>query len=217
MWARSTTFRQSFACRVCFPLLAALLTPSAARAQTAPPPDVWRHGATATVGAGVASASSDVSGQSSASIGWEIASHVTVEGTAFWLERANGGDAYAGTLSLQANLSAPHRGVPFVEAGFGMYHAAFDTTRGELPSFYRDRLPTSTRAAGVRATFNDPATLLGAGVSVFVTPHLALRPEAAVLLVTRNSQSYPVTTVTIRAVYHFEAHPTGSERRGRQR
>lgn len=185
---------------------------AAAVAAQGPPPDLWRHGATATVAGGAASASSDTAAHTSASIGWEIGPRLGLDGTAFWFDRLNGGDAFAGTLSLQVNLLAPHRAVPFVQAGFGMYHAAFDASHHDLPSFYADRLPTGARAAAL-AIFTDPVSLVGGGVSVFVTGHLAVRPEASLLLVTRQSHAYAVTTVGIRAVYHFEEHPVSSSQR----
>lgn len=52
--------------------------------------------------------------------------------------------------------------------------------------------------------------LLGAGVSLFVVRHIAIRPDVDVKIVRRNSRSYAVTAVAVRLAYHFEEHPLES-------
>ena len=55
--------------------------------------------------------------------------------------------------------------------------------------------------------FTDPSFILGGGVNLFVTRHVALRPDVEAKLVRRNSQNYVVTAVSVHLAYHFEDHP----------
>jgi opacity protein-like surface antigen len=197
-------------------LLVALFTATPLGAQPTPPPNLWSHGTTLSVAGGTASASSDTGGQISTSIGWEITPRLGIEGTGSWLDRRNGAEAFAATLSVQASLLPPHLATPFVQAGYGLYHASFDVSRSAIPGFYRDRI-TTAMLGSVTDVFNDPAFTVGGGVNVFVTHHIAIRPEVAALVVARNSQTYVVATAAVRAAYHFEQHPTRPSRAVAQR
>lgn len=53
-----------------------------------------------------------------------------------------------------------------------MNQATIDARTSDVPDFYQQRLNGHPRA-----TFNDVALPFGGGVNVFVTPHIAIRPE----------------------------------------
>jgi hypothetical protein len=176
-------------------------------AQAAPPGNAWSHGTTLSVSAGAATGSSETGAQVGGTIGWEITPRIAVEGNGTWFDRRNGAEAFAATLAVQAALTRTGPVAPFVEGGFGLYRASFDISRSAVPGFYRDRMTPGAIGYSVTNTFTDPAVLVGAGLNVFATPHIAIRPQVEAWIVTRNSQSYVMTAVAVRAAYHFENHP----------
>jgi hypothetical protein len=89
--------------------------------------------------------------------------------------------------------------------------ASFDAARDDVPDFYRRRLPPDT--FGVRHTFTDPSFIAGGGVNLFVSRHLAIRPEVQAMVVRRDSNQLVVTAATAHVVYHFEEHPVTPSRR----
>jgi len=186
--------------------LAATLVAAGARAQTSPNVNVWTHGTTLAATGGAATASSDVGPMAALTMGWEITPRVGIEGTGAWLDRHDGAQAFWGALAFQASLMRPRPAAPFVEGGFGLYRASFDRTRSTIPRFYADRI-AATGATGAMSTFTDPAFFVGAGYNAFVSRHIAIRPQVEATIVTRNSQTYVVTSVAIRFAYHFEDHP----------
>jgi hypothetical protein len=186
--------------------LAAALMAAPLRAQTAPVVNVWR-GTTLAVAGGIASASSDTGALISSTIGWEFTPRVGLEGTGAWLDRHDGAEAFSAALSVQASLMRPRPAAPFVEGGFGLYRASFDRTRATIPAFYADRIAASGVTGRTMSTFTDPAFFVGAGYNAFVSRHIAIRPQVEATIVTRNSRTYVVTSVAIRAAYHFEDHP----------
>jgi hypothetical protein len=153
----------------------------------------------------VASGTSNLGGLGGGSIGWEFNRRVGLEGAGSWFDRGNGADAFAASLVAQAALTPFQRWVPFVEGGPAMYRASFDTSRADIPSFYRNRLAGSS--IGETVAFRDPAFVVGGGINFFTLGHLAIRPAVNVLVAIRDSDTYSVATFTIRAVYHFEHHP----------
>jgi hypothetical protein len=168
------------------------------------PDNEWRHGSTLEVFAGTATAAEDTRGAFGGALGWEINHRVAVEGTGAWLVARQGDEAFAAELTALTNLTRPHLVVPFLGAGVGLYHASFDTTRGDIPAFYQGRLVAGS--FGSLATFNDPSFVFDAGVNVFAARHVSFRPEVSVRLVTRDSATYAVTMATFHLTYHFEVH-----------
>jgi hypothetical protein len=180
-------------------------------AQIAPPPkNEWSHGTTLNVFAGAASASSETGPLLGGAFGWEVIPWFALEGSGAWLDRTNGAEAFAADLKALVGLPGAHAIAPFVEGGIGLYRASFDLSQGVLPDFYQGRIAGNTSVAGTTVTFNDPSFILGGGVSLFVTRHIAIRPDVDVKIVRRNSQSYAVTAVAVRLAYHFEEHPLES-------
>jgi hypothetical protein len=61
-----------------------------------------------------------------------------------------------------------------------------------------------------------PSFILGGGVNLFATRHVAIRPDVEAKIVRRNSQNYVVSAVSVHIAYHFEDHPiTPSRSRSR--
>lgn len=166
----------------------------------------FSHGTTLALSGGVAFTSSTTSttgGLVGGDIGWEITPRIGIQGSGSWLDRGPGATAFAAALTGQFSIRRPHPLVPFVEGGFGMYRAAFDSPRS-VPGFYSGRITSGMTGA---SAFRDPLFVAGAGVNLFVTRRIAIRPAAEVFVVTRGSQSYTMGMFTMRAVYHFENHP----------
>jgi hypothetical protein len=177
-----------------------------ASAQIAPPLNMWTHGTTVNVFAGAASASSETAPLAGGAVGWEVTRRVALEGAGWWLNRRNGAEAFAAELKALVNVTAARPVVPFVESGIGLYRASFDSSRGTIPGFYQGR--TAGNAVNVtRMTFTDPSFILGGGVNLFVTRHVAIRPDVEAKIVRRHSQNYVVTAVSVHMAYHFEDHP----------
>jgi len=178
-----------------------------AAAQTAPPGNDWSHGTSLSVFGGLAGDSSEAGPLAGAAIGWEVTPAIAIEGSGHWLDRGSGADAFAAALKVQAGLMVPHRAVPFLEAGIGLYRAWFDPAADTVPDFYRHRMAATTPGPGVTSTFTDPSFLFGGGVNIFVTRHIAIRPCIESMIVRRDSQNYVVTAVAVHFAYHFESHP----------
>jgi hypothetical protein len=177
-----------------------------ASAQIAPPPNMWKHGTTVNVFAGAASASSETGALAGGAVGWEVTRIVALEGSGSWLNRREGAEAFAADLKTLVSVMAARPVVPFVEGGIGLYRASFDSSRGTLPGFYQGRM-VATGSKVNRMTFTDPSFILGGGVNLFATRHLAIRPEVEAKIVRRNSQTYVVTAVSVHLAYHFDDHP----------
>lgn len=192
--------------RAAWAAIAAIMVSAPAVAQTAPEGNEWSHGTSLNVFGGAAADSSKTGPLAGAAIGWEITPAFAIEGSGYWLDRGSGADAFAAALKVQVGLMVPHRAVPFLAAGVGLYHASFGPTADPVPDFYRQRMPAAT-SPGVTSTFTDPSFVVGGGVNIFVTPQIAIRPDVESMIVRRDSQNYVVTAVAVHFTYHFEGHP----------
>lgn len=77
---------------------------------------------------------------------------------------------------------------------------------GELPNFYGQRLGVLTVPTGQAwetRTFTDPSLSLGGGVRFDVTDHFMIRPDARVLLVFAEGDTYTVGRFGINVGYKF--------------
>jgi hypothetical protein len=180
-----------------------------AAAQPAPvESNVWSRGTTAGLFGGVASASSDSGLVLGSAAGWEVTRWVGIEGSVAWLDRRGSGEAFAATLAAHANLTSRRPIVPFVKGEIGLYRMTAGPGLEDIPEFYRRRLgPGDPSMTGVGSqTFTDPSVVLGGGVNVFATRHLAIRPELTAAIVQRQGRSHVVTAVVMQIAYHFEEH-----------
>ena len=81
-----------------------------------------------------------------------------------------------------------------------MYQATVNAADG-VPEFYEQRM-----AGKQRGTFEDFALAFGGGANVFVTSHIAIRPQVDLLLVTAHGDTRPMTVYGVHLAYHFEPH-----------
>lgn len=190
------------------PLAAALVLAASTVAAAQPAPaGTWIRGSTISLFAGLATASSDTGGLAGGAAGFEITPWFGVEGSAAWLDRRGGAEAFAAALTVHASLKVPRPAVPFVKGGVGLYRASFGSSADDLPDFYRRRLGPGEPAVGTSHTFRDPSFVVGGGINLFATRHIALRPEIEAMVVRRESRNHVVTAVTMHVAYHFEDHP----------
>ena len=89
--------------------------------------------------------------------------------------------------------------------GFGMMGGNSNQTLGtfypgQMPAFYAQRMGAmsvpANNAWGMRG-FTDPAVSIGGGVTIGLTEHWFLRPDARALVVFGNGDSYTVAIVTV--------------------
>jgi hypothetical protein len=175
----------------------------------------WSHGTTLNVFAGTGTDASRTDPLVGTSVGWEITPVTVVEGSGSWLRRGPGAEAFAAALKVQTGLNLSRAAVPFLEAGVGLYRATFEPTAQTVPDFYRRRMPAIAASLGATATFTDPSVVLGGGVNVFVTPHIAIRPDVETMIVRADGHSHFVTAVAVHMAYHFESHPVAQARQSR--
>jgi Outer membrane protein beta-barrel domain len=195
-------------------VLAASATAAAQPTQAAYPPG---HGTTLNGFGGVATASSEPGALFGGAVGWEITPWFGIEGNASWLDRPAGEEGFTAAASALVNLTGRQTVVPFVKGGFGLYRASFADADHVTPEFYRQRLGEGgsslatpqafTDPSGTRQTFTDPAFVAGGGLNLFLSRHVALRPQIEAIIVTRDSRSHVVTAFTLHLAYHFEEHP----------
>jgi hypothetical protein len=183
--------------------LALIALASNASGQADPSIANWQHGTTLAGFVGASSASSATDLAAGLSIGWEVSPRWGVEGRGIWLAAGEPEDAFAATVAVRAAVRPGHLVVPFGSAGLGVYRASFEANTSEVPDFYRTRM--STTGVGGQ-TFNDFTVLFGGGLDIFVTRHLALRPEVNVVLTMTGSDSRPVAVYGAQVAYHFESH-----------
>jgi hypothetical protein len=166
----------------------------------------WQHGTTLVGFGGVQSASSNISGAAGLGFGWEVTQRFALLGRATWFNVNDGMSDFAATLAAHMPLATARSLVPFVSAGVGMYRASFDSNSDVLPAFYLNRMPGGIQGPGTH-TFQDFVVTTGGGVDVFVSKHIALRPEASLMLVTTTSDVRPLGVFGVQFVYHIDPHP----------
>lgn len=186
-------------------LIGLLSIPAAAGAQS-PSNSPWGHGTTLSGFAGVAADADRAGSALGVALGWEVTPKVAIEGSGSWLDRGAGAESFAASLKVRASLFGRDKAAPFVTAGVGAYRASYERTSEAIPAFHRNRMATGT-APQTRATFTDPTFVFGGGVNLFVSRHIAVRPDVEATVVMRDSRRYVVTTAGIHLAFHFEDHP----------
>jgi hypothetical protein len=178
----------------------------AAAQQTANP---WGAGSALNLFGGASVGDSHTGGAVGFAATWEATRWVGLEAEAIWLNRGPGADATALNVKLLANLVPRQKIVPFVTAGGGLYHASFDASRAatRIPGFYMRRAHNGMAAGFRTRSFNDAALALGGGVNVFLSRHIAVRPDFEILIVPGAGRNHVVGVLGFRLAYHFEEHP----------
>jgi hypothetical protein len=186
---------------------AALLTaPLEARAQATRVADEdWQHGTTLAGFVGAASPFSGVDPALGLSLGWEMTPRFGLEGRGTWLSTPAGVTAFAAAFGARMAFVSARPILPFVSAGVGFYRTTFEAPSSfAMPHFYRQRMGGTGL---VSETFDDFLVTIGAGTEVFVSRHVAFRPELTVLLVTAQSDVRAIPSFGMHMAYHFESHP----------
>lgn len=182
------------------------------------------------VAPGVATGSSNTGVAIAGAISFDLSDRATVEGTVGMADRGAGAGAMYATGSLLLPLlPSGYRAVPYAAVGGGLYRAMFDLNHqrffggfgmmgggsnqalgtfypGQMPAFYAQRMgvmsvPTNN-AWGMRG-FTDSAISVGGGVTIGLTDHLFLRPDARALIVFGNGDRYTIGLVTVGLGYRF--------------
>ena len=172
----------------------------------------WQQGTTLAGFIGAASPTAGVRPSMGAALGWELTPHFTVEGRGLWLDAGPNADAFAAVVGARVPLRPARAVVPFLSAGVGVHRATFDSAPDDAPRFYQRRMRLDAPGFEAR-TFDDFVVALGGGLDVFLASHLALRPEATVLLVTTRAEAHTVPVFGVHLAYHFESHPITPARR----
>ena len=182
-------------------LAAALLTMSSdASAQTMRGIE-WEPGTTLSGFVGANSTTSSAAPAAGTAIGFEMTPHFTIEGRGTWLRHDQGLTDFSASINALVHVLRPRAVVPFALAGFGMYGATVESASPDVPAFYRDRMPPNTD----RPVFEDLLLAFGGGVDVFVTSHLALRPEVTLHVIATRDDHLTKAVYGVHLSYHFEA------------
>ena len=191
--------------RIACMALVALLAATPAAAQSAPDNE-WRAGSTLSGFVGAATAPhGDTANALGGTIGWDLTPRFGIDGRSLWVPSGHG-DAFAATLAGRVMIGTARPVLPFVSAGVGFYRATFDTATPSVANFYRRRM--MTRESGLRGyAFTDFAATLSAGSDVFLSRHVALRPELSLLVVTASCHARLVPVFGVHLGYHFESRP----------
>ena len=184
---------------------ALLIGSSDASAQTKGVTDEdWAHGTTLAGFVGAASPFSGVDPALGLSLGWEVTPRLGLEGRGTWFPAPEGASAFAAAFGARMSFESARPILPFASAGVGFYRATFDSAAsGTMPRFYRQRIAQPGRLS---ETFDDFLVTIGAGTELFVSRHIAVRPELTVLLITARSDARAVPLFGVHMVYHFESH-----------
>jgi hypothetical protein len=163
----------------------------------------WQPGTTLDGFVGATSSASRTKAAAGAGLAWETTPHFTLEGRGAWLRDDQRSRDFFALLAAVVPLR-PGRGVaPFASAGIGMYRATFDARATDVPAFYRDRMTPDIQTP----VFDDFMLAFGGGADVFLTSHLAVRPDMTMLLVMTHSDLRVVPVYGVHLAYHFRARP----------
>jgi hypothetical protein len=195
-------------------ILGLLVLSATASAQT-DTATMGRRGTTLNLFGGAAATSNDQGPVAGGAVGWEITPRIALEGSGTWFEWGHRAHAFGATMRAQVAIATARPVVPFLSGGVGLYRASFRTADTGMPEFYRRRMRDEPERVGVSATFTDPSVAFGGGVNVFVSRHVAIRPDVEATVVMRHSRTHVMTTAAVHLAYHFEDHPITSARRTR--
>jgi len=166
----------------------------------------WRQGTTLSgfIG-GATSPSTGAAPALGLTIGWDLTPRWGIDGRGLWIPSRHG-DAFAATIGGRLALQPARPFVPFVSAGAGFHRASFDRATSPAAGFYRGRM-TMPEGRSHGYAFTDFALALGGGADIFVSRHIALRPDVSVMMVTSQSDVRLVPVYGVHLSYHFESRP----------
>ncbi|HET7219228.1 MAG TPA: outer membrane beta-barrel protein [Vicinamibacterales bacterium] len=180
-------------------------------AQTGVSPSEWSRCTTLNAFVGASGDTTQVGTAVGGAIGWDITPSLAIEGAGAWTEFGHDTTGFSGSLKVRARMAGKRTVDPFFLAGIGMYHTSFGENETAIPDFYRRRLESGDN--GFTRTFTDPSLVAGGGVSLFLSRHVAIRPDVEAAILFANGGSHVITTAAVHFVYHFESHPVTPSRR----
>lgn len=164
----------------------------------------WNHGTTLAGFVGAASPFSGVDPALGLSLGWEMTPWLGLEGRGTWFAVPDGMSSFAAAFGARVAFESARPILPYASAGVGFYRAMFDTPASSaMPRFYRRRIAES---GSLSEAFDDFLVTIGAGTELFMSRHIAVRPELTVLLATTRSDVRAVPVFGVHMAYHFESH-----------
>ena len=185
--------------------LAALLVMATgvAYGQTAPATSDWSRAGFLAVYGGGGEVTSRHGFAAGAGLGWDVTRRLTLEGRGRWFDAPPDESAFAVDLVARYAWRPGTRIAPFVSGGVGMLRAVYEAIDADSPEFYRERAVTDVFGRS-RGVFRDLLWSVGGGGSMFLTRHLALRPEVGVLIITTTESARVVPVYGVQLAYHFE-------------
>jgi hypothetical protein len=187
-------FRRPSSVSLLAAVLGLMVAPAISMAQTQPPPETseedFTHGTVAGVLGGVSFQESQAHPTLGGMIGWTLTSKWAVEVAAAWSDRVNDSIAFGTSLSLRRSVWTSRGVAPYLKAGAGLYIETADQSEGTIAtSNYR---------------FNDPAAVVGAGVSWLLSRRFAIRPEVETFIVWKDGRTTAITSVVALLEFHFD-------------
>lgn len=164
----------------------------------------FQHSTTLSVYVGTARASTTMDVAAGAAMGWQLTPHFGLEMRGYWLTADEHQNAFAAASAFRVSVRPGHRAVPFLAAGGGVYQMRFDAGFTTAPEFYRKRM-TDISPVLPHYQFTDPMISLGTGADVYLSRHVAIRPEVTALLVFGGGDVRAVPAYGVQVAYHFES------------
>lgn len=174
-------------------------------------PAEWHQGSALALFGGMTvsdSAQSAVGG----SIAWELTPRLSLDAGGRWLGVTGDADTVFGSVGVRYVVTGVRPVTPYVSGGVGLHRASFTpASLPHMPEFYRRRM--GGMQAVSRRTFDDFAVRVGAGVEIYLSRHVSIRPEVEVIGVTDRKHLRAVPIAGVHLAYHFESHPITPSRR----
>jgi hypothetical protein len=158
---------------------------------------------------GGARASDSIEPTTGAGLGVELSPRVSLEGRVRWFSVPAGEKSYATDLGIRYTIAATSSARPYLSAGAGVFEAYYPGVSDGIPSFYRQRMEPETGAHA----FRDMLWTVGTGADLFITGHVALRPDVSMLLATTRRDARVVPVYGIHVAYFFDSHTSYSRHR----
>jgi hypothetical protein len=162
-----------------------------------------------SVFAGGAHTSSESGPVTGASLGIELTKRMNLEGRVRWFDVAAGDNAFAADLGVRYTVVRTTFTAPYVSAGAGVFDSYLSHVSDTTPSFYRQRMD----APDVAHNFHDMLWTFGGGADLFMTGHVALRPEISVFIASTQHDARVVPVYGISLAYFFDSQTSSSRQR----
>lgn len=174
--------------------------------------DEWHHGSAVALFGGL-TVSDNTQSAAGGSIVWELTPRFSVDAGGRWIGVTGDTETVFGSIGVRYVVTGTRPVTPYVNAGVGLYRASFQpgSFGAGMPEFYRRRMGGMPGPS--RRTFDDFAARVGAGIEIYLSRHVSIRPEVEIVGVTDRSHTHIVPIAGVHLAYHFESHPITPSRR----